>query len=358
MSDPCQLFNSIDVGEFDSLEDKLRFNALKECIPLNVTMELTQNCNFSCSHCYNFDRTSQNKNKDDKEALSPTEWKKVIKEARDAGGFFFCFTGGEVLTVNYLEDIILYAKELGASVRVKTNGALLSKQKAIRLKKAGVNDIEFSLYGANEDTHDSFTNSKGQFRKVLKGLEYAKAYGLSPICNIILHSQNADQYKKMKSLLDEMDIFSQVSLDLSIRHDGSRGSLDFRLKHNQLEKLFRENPKLLPHQNSSGNIQCSCARSNCGIGFDGAVYPCIGAPLFAGSLKEKSFKEIWKNSPVFQRIRGLHLKDYKTCQTCEERSFCQRSSGLIYLNTGTYTGAEDHTCKTAGLIRSLNEELR
>ena len=61
MSDPCSLFDGLNIDPNDPLEERLRFNALKNCIPLHVSLELTQDCNFHCGHCYNFDRTTQTK---------------------------------------------------------------------------------------------------------------------------------------------------------------------------------------------------------------------------------------------------------------------------------------------------------
>ncbi len=356
MSDPCTLFEGLTIDPKDPIEEKLRFKALRDCVPLNVTMELTQDCNFHCSHCYNFDRTGHSKAPDRDKSLSLDQWKRVVDEVREMGAFYICFTGGEVLLYPHLLELIEYTKGLGASIRLKTNGSRLTSSLAKKLKETGVDDIEFSLYGGTEKTHDEFTGTSGHFGAVLESLAHAKEYRLNPVCNLILHRSSAKEYSLMKSLAHERDVAVQVSLDLSVRHDGTRGSLDYRLTHDQLRELFKQDSSLLPHENTTGNIQCACARSNCGIGFDGTVYPCIGAPLHSGSVVEQSFKEVWKNSPVFQRIRSLRLKDYKDCEGCADRNFCQRSSGLIHLNTGKYTGSEKYTCDSAALIRELNQD--
>lgn len=358
MSDPCKLFEGLSTSESDSLEDRLRVNALKNCIPLNVTMELTQECNFHCGHCYNFDRTSLSKSPNQERSLGVDRWKEIIDEVRSVGCFYICFTGGETLTVSFLDELIAYAKNRGASIRIKTNGSLLSELRAKKLKELGVDDIEFSLYGGTPGTHDRFTATKGHFEKVLAALDYAKKYHLNPVCNIILHKDSIKEYSKMISLLKKRDLAHQTAFDLSTRYDGTDGSLDYRITVKDIEELFRsrEGESLLPKRNLTGNIQCSCARSNCGIGFDGSVYPCIGAPILAGSLRDQSFKEIWKNSPIFSRIRELKLEDYKDCQDCEDREYCQRSSGLIYSNTGNYTGSEEQTCEMAALVKNMNLE--
>ncbi len=358
MSDPCKLFDGLTIGPTDPIEDRLRVNALKNCVPLNVTMELTQECNFRCGHCYNFDRTSHTRNPHHDRSLSLEKWKTIIDEVRSMGCFYICFTGGETLTVPFLDELIAYAKSKGASIRIKTNGSLLTESRAKRLKELGVDDMEFSLYGGVAETHDRFTGTYGHFEKVLAALEFAKKYHLNPVCNIILHKESIKEYAKMISLTKKRDIAHQSAFDLSTRYDGTKGSLDYRITIKDTEELLRspEGESLLPKRNSTGNIQCSCARANCGIGFDGSVYPCIGAPVLAGSLRDQSFKDIWKKSPIFLRIRSLKLEDYKDCNDCGDREYCQRSSGLIYSNTGNYTGAEEQTCEMAALVRRMNEE--
>jgi radical SAM protein with 4Fe4S-binding SPASM domain len=357
MSDPCQLFENLNFADTDPIAEKIRINALKNCTPLNVTIELTQNCNFKCEHCYNFDRSNQDISRDiTSKTLTLEQWKNIVFQIREMGCFYLCLTGGEVLLYPHLNSLIEFSKNKGLSIRLKTNGSLLTKEKAFELKRLGIDDIEFSLYGATSITHDEFTNSRGQFLKVIEGMKWAKEYKLNPMCNIILHKGSVSEFSKMIALVKKLEVPFQVSMDISAQHDGSSKALQYRPSVSDLRGIFTSEVGefLLPFENVTGNIQCACARSNCGIGYDGSVYPCIGAPLLSGTLKDQSFREIWLNSPVLNRIRKLKLKDYKDCFDCSDRNFCQRSSGLIYVNTGNYTGAEQQTCETAKLIKELN----
>jgi len=92
------------------------------------------------------------------------------------------------------------------------------------------------------------------------------------------------------------------------------------------------------------------------IASNGDVYPCIGAPIPSGNLRERPFAEIWRDSPQLQRIRDLALDDFEACKPCPDRPYCRRSSGVVYVNTGNYTGADEWTCMEASILHQLTDE--
>tara|TARA_R110002072_G_scaffold1989_3_gene16482 strand:- start:43144 stop:44223 length:1080 start_codon:yes stop_codon:yes gene_type:complete len=353
--DPCNLFDGLNIHEDDPIDIRLQQEALKNSIPLNVSFELTQSCNFSCQHCYNFDRTVSTKPQQQESILTKEEILQTLKDLKGMGAFFLCFTGGEVLLAPNLELYISEAKKLGFSIRLKSNASLLTLEKAKKLKSLGVDDIEFSLYGATTDTYQEFTGSHYKIEEVVEGIRNATKAKIALEVNIILHRKNYKEYDQMIKICEQLNVHYQVSIDMTVRHDGSKGSIDHRLTIEELEDFFttEQGRKAIPDANTSGNLQCACARSNCGIGINGEVYPCIGAPIPAGNLKNNSFQEIWNKSPVLNNIRGLNSEDFKDCHKCEVKEYCARSSGLIYLNTGKYTGKEEYSCERAYLTKKL-----
>ncbi|MDP7038507.1 MAG: SPASM domain-containing protein, partial [Myxococcota bacterium] len=102
-------------------------------------------------------------------------------------------------------------------------------------------------------------------------------------------------------------------------------------------------------------MQCSCAKGKCAISSTGEVYPCIGAPIPSGNIREQSFADIWQRSPVLNRIRNLKHEDFSSCQGCDLRPYCQRSSGAVYANTGDYTAAEPWVCQEAAVLKEVHE---
>ncbi|HRK07379.1 MAG TPA: radical SAM protein [Pseudobdellovibrionaceae bacterium] len=314
--------------------------------PLSVTIELTQGCNLACAHCYNFDRTSSSNGVSaydkDRPTLSPERVDQLLSEIRRAGGLFVSFTGGEVTLAPHLERHIRRARELSLNVRLKTNGTRFSNDQARKLFAAGARDLDVSLYGAKPETHDRFTARPGSHQRTLNGIVAARDAGFQVSVSIILHRGNYTELPEMIQWCREQNVRFETSTEITERYDGSEGADHLRLREEDLRQLVRgpAGSRFLGNVNTTGDVQCACARTNAGISHTGIVLPCIGAPWPAGDVTQQSFDEIWSSSVVFQQIRALKFEDFKSCVTCEVRSHCPRSSGTVLANTGEFTGCD------------------
>ncbi|OUR96690.1 hypothetical protein A9Q84_10125 [Halobacteriovorax marinus] len=314
--------------------------AFEDYIPLNTTIEITQNCNFRCDHCYNFDRSKEMPKEIKENALSDAEILQTIKQLSDLGCLYLNLSGGEALTHPALLKFVEFAKSEHLHVRLKTNGSLLTTNMVEKLYHAGLDGLDLSLYGDNEKTYQEFTGSK-LFKKSIEGLERAKEIGLDTHMSIILHRENIDQLDSMIQLAENLEIPYQASYEVTKRYDDSTGSRENELTIEQFETLLKgPHSHLFNTDNSDRALQCSCARSICGISSTGIVYPCIGAPINSGDLRKQSLKDIWENSSEFKKIRKLEEKDFMSCMECDVIEYCSRSSGSIYINTGDYTGCD------------------
>ena len=336
---------------------QLRRLARRLCIPINVTFELTLHCNLRCRHCYNFDRAAP---EPEHRALSETEIHDAIDQVRAAGCLNLAFTGGEALAHPALDAFIAHAQRCRLAVAVKTNGALLSPGRARRLAEAGCGSAEVSVYGGTAETHDRFTRVAGSFVRTVRGIEAARAEGLAVKLSFPLVQSNAAEVEEMMALAERLEVRVTFDPQITARVDGTTDPMDLRLDRPALERVYRgplRDMRPSPCFDERRSVQCNCARSVCGIGSSGDVYPCIGAPMPAGNLREQSFAKIWKDAPVLNRIRNLSLDDFAVCKPCPDRPYCRRSSGVVYANTRAYTGAEPWTCMEASVIHALHDEL-
>jgi radical SAM protein with 4Fe4S-binding SPASM domain len=325
-------------------------------------MELTLRCNLRCRHCYNFDRElPAHPTRDRESELGSEEILRLISEVRERGCLYLAFTGGEATLQPDLEIFAEKARSLGMFVRLKSNGTLLTQERLDRLQRTGVNGVDVSLYGAVATTHDTFVRSLGAFDKTWKHAIIARDAGMEVAISFVLTSSNWHEAEDMFAMAQRAGIPANVDTQILARYDGSRSSCDEALTIDQLQALYQGPLRdHVHHRNDGTSVQCSCARSVCGIAANGDVYPCIGAPLVAGNVRTQTFAEIWEQAPLFRWIRGLSLDDFTACRACEFRTSCRRSSGAMFTNTGSYTGpAEfggDWVCGEAELLHHLGLE--
>tara|TARA_R110000868_G_scaffold132381_8_gene343327 strand:+ start:2585 stop:3634 length:1050 start_codon:yes stop_codon:yes gene_type:complete len=341
-----------DQKQTSSLVANLIAKAHSNHQPLFPTLEITQTCNLACKHCYNFDRTKQALPVNQKEHMSSDQIDSAIEQLRSLGALWINLSGGEPLTH---PDILRFVKKAASChliPRLKTNGLLFDEDMAKKLKTAGLKGLDISIYGASEKTYEDFTKRSGK-EKAFNALKIAKDMGFDVSASIIIHKLNISELSQMIKECQDLGVKFQLSDEITERYDKSPGARDYEIDGNDMRALLSgEHGQLFKYKNHEQGLQCSCAKTVIGIGFDGSVYPCIGAPILAGNVKEQSLADIWKNSPVFSKIRNLKKEDFKSCSTCDFVDYCNRSSGGIYANTGDYCGCDTKTLEFSR-IRSI-----
>ena len=93
-----------------------------------VSWMTTNQCNLKCSHCY-----QDAGNQKDAE-LTTAEGKKLIDEIARAGFKIMIFSGGEPLMRPDIYELVAYAASKGLRPVFGTNGTLITKEVAQKLK--------------------------------------------------------------------------------------------------------------------------------------------------------------------------------------------------------------------------------
>ncbi|RLE26515.1 MAG: radical SAM/SPASM domain-containing protein, partial [Acidobacteria bacterium] len=79
----------------------------------------------------------------------------------------------------------------------------------------------------------------------------------------------------------------------------------------------------------------------------GDVLACNIMPVVAGNVLEKSFREIWENSPWFKKLRGITRADLETCSECEKYAYCGRCPAQALVEDGDLMGPSKDACAQA-----------
>jgi radical SAM protein with 4Fe4S-binding SPASM domain len=124
--------------------------------------------------------------------------------------------------------------------------------------------------------------------------------------------------------------------------DGT-GEVTMALAHMQTVKVTK---KAVPLGEFIGG--CGAGRLYCAISPQGDVRPCVFLPVNVGNLKERTFRDIWLNAPLFNAFRNRdNLKgscskcDYKfICGGCRARSSAYHDGDTLCGDPGCLNGVK------------------
>ncbi len=161
-------------------------------------LELTRACNLKCSHCLN----ASGKAMDNQ--LTYEEVEKLVVELADCGLQELRLTGGEPLLFPGIVDIIKIATDNGLYVSLGTNGTLVTRELAEKLKNAGLKKAVVSIDG-NVETHDSI-RGEGNYEKAFNGLIYLRDAGIRVRINSVIMKTNMDDIVSFAKKVNELEI--------------------------------------------------------------------------------------------------------------------------------------------------------
>ncbi len=334
-----------------------------------VAWELTRSCNLACVHCRAAARDCPYEGE-----LSLSECMRVMDEIAEVGKPIIILTGGEPLLRSDVFDLAQYGDNLGFRMTMATNGTLLTPQNVEKMTASGIQRISISLDGADARSHDAFRKVPGAFEGALRGIALAREARLDFQINTTITRANIEEFPKIHDLAVSLGavahhIFMLVPMgrgkDLA---EGAisaeeyektlhwfydrKGKAPLQLKATCAPHYYRIMRQRAKSERMEINFQTfglDALTRGClgGIGFAflshlGQVQPCGYLELDCGNVREKSFREIWLNSPVFHDLRDLKRYQGK-CGKCEFIRVCGGCRARAYELAGNYM-AEEPLC--------------
>ena len=333
-----------------SVMEEMGARALSLGIPLGVQLDLTYRCNERCIHCY--------LDHDDHGEMTTAEILGLLDQLAAAGTFFLNISGGEIFMRPDLFEIVEYARKLQFSVKLKTNAVMIRAAKAKRIAALNVESVQVSLYSHDAATHDQITKLPGSFKRTMEGVRFLRDAGVKVIFANVLMKQNADHYKQVQALADDMGIRYEVDATITPMMDGDRSILDLNmdagrlagvmhdtsLLGDQAERLLSPPSGPTPMEEAYETLHCSAGHTACYVSPYGDVYPCVQFPYKVGSVREQRFIDIWRDSPQLNEVRAIRVSDLNGCSSCVHGSSCSRCPGLAYLE-GDMRGPSIQDCE-------------
>ena len=160
-----------------------------------VIWNLVRRCNLLCKHCY-----SISGDVDFSGELSTVEVFRVLDDLKAARVPAVILSGGEPLLRPDIYEIAARAKDLGFSVSLSSNGALIDDAHADRIAAARFDYVGVSLDGIGE-THDRFRGRKGSFDASIAGIRRLAARGIKVGLRFTMTTDNQESFPALLDLM-------------------------------------------------------------------------------------------------------------------------------------------------------------
>ena len=284
--------------------------------PLRIFLTLTYDCNLQCKTCYN----------DSLAHMSPRASTdtviRIINKIKISGVLEVILTGGEPFSRPDIFQIIDYILLNGISLRVNTNGLLLTDDYITELKKRKVVIITLGLDGVSEKTHDTI-RGKGNFKKVVAIMKKLSAADINLYVNFTVTHRNFFELFKLKKFLKGFHV-SRIIINVFISSGkGYAYRTTFALR--KVEYALILFSRLFNFAVSKPDMiivtSCYAGYIEANIDTSGSFFFCelLKKPL--GNVLEKDIKAIWNSRKL------LKLMDADTfgtpCGKCFFRKSCR-----------------------------------
>jgi radical SAM protein with 4Fe4S-binding SPASM domain len=330
--------------------------------PLDACISITKRCNLKCKHC------CTDVSLDDNE-LSYEEITRIIDELKDAKIFRLHIFGGEPLVRKDFFDILRYGKKKKFALAINTNCTLVNDSTVQELKKLWPIGIATSLDGSTAKIHDML-RGKGAFDKAVRGIKKLTGAGFPLVAEAVVTKYNLDDLVRIAAFAKSIGIRRMRYIPVfyggqakCFQSDISPNPEDYKKGAEIARELLSKFPdfaegafvdgltqiegykklKRKKYQRAAKLSLCGAGRLTVGIRSDGMVIPCSAIwDIPCGSLREKSFLEIWNNSDVLDRFRNIDrvsMDSIAECKTCELKYFCQGNcKAAQYHYSGSISG--------------------
>jgi len=343
-----------------------------------VAWETTRTCNLACVHC-----RAAAMDKPYEGELTTAECLRVMDEIAEVGKPIIILTGGEPLLRKDILELARYGKSKGFRMTMAPNGTLLTPEVARKMVDSGIERISISIDGSSAETHDAFRQVKGAFEGALRGISAAKSVGLDFQVNTTITMTNMEDFPKIHELVVSLGavahhIFMLVPMGRGKDLDETgispekyektlhwfyeqKDKVPLQLKATcapHYYRILRQRAKADGKEINFETFGLDAMTRGClgGTGFAfishvGQVQPCGYLELDCGNVREKSFRQIWEESPIFQNLRDPKKYEGK-CGKCEYIRVCGGCRARAYEATGGNYLSEEPLCLYEPRVRS------
>ncbi len=319
-----------------------------------VHLDITNNCNLRCRHCFWGENLKKEEN------IPYEKWEKAIDDMHNSGVARIVLSGGEALTYKELYEIVKHIYDCNIMLAsIFTNGTIYNEQFKKILDFIVEKNMRMVFYvsldGFTAQQHD-FIRGKGNFDKTIYFLKELKKYKdannaeFKIIVNSLIHKQNYKDLISWYYFIDDLGLYGwrfttgRVSGFLKCNVDKIKVSvhdceeeflklINFlidkykkgeNIMYVNIENLFSTKAlkdKVMYIFDENLNI-CDYKYNACSVDPHGNVQFCTGwQNIKYGNVFKENIENIWL-SPELQKLKNMKIKEIKDCQDCRYLKYC------------------------------------
>lgn len=291
-------------------------------LPISISFEPTTSCNLRCPECPSGKREFTRETG----MLEEDFFKKTIDELAGKLTYLtFYFQGEPYLNPKFL-DMVKYASCKGIYTATSTNAHFLNDKKAKETVESGLDRLIISIDGTTQETYESYRVG-GSLDKVIEGgrniVKWKKQLNSSTphiIFQFLVVKPNQHQLKEVEDLCAEIGA-NELRFKTAQVYDYENGN-ELIPTIEKYSRYKRKKDGTYTLKNKMVN-HCWKLWNSSVITWDGKVVPCCfdkDAQHQFGSLKQDSFKNVWRNKNYFN-FREAVMKSRSSvdiCKNCSE----------------------------------------
>lgn len=268
-------------------------------------IEITQNCNLLCRHCYK--GSSKRVQKAD---MKLNCFKLAVDCLLEIGVKRIQLVGGEPFLHDEMEQMVEYTSGKFQSIEIFTNATLLTSERLDLIKHYEIS-LASSVYAEDPTIHDYVTISKGSFKSTYRNIKSALSRGIE-IRIASIEMEGAPRFK-----FADLDVSHRTDLPrLTGRADLSLYNRDMLKKKLITKETFKKpiDPKSYFRNRRFHN----CFGEKLYVDVDLNVFPCaMERRVSYGNLNGKSIREMLDSDLIL-----MNKDKINGCKDCEYRYAC------------------------------------
>lgn len=336
--------------------DLLAERAFRAKAPVTATFQVTDRCNYACTHCY--------QEHVDKNELSFDEVARILGELAEAGVLFLTLMGGEFFMRRDADEILRRAHELGFAIKLLTTGHHVTDKRADFLATMRPLQVDMSLYAATPHLHEGVTRQEGSWARTVAAAKRLIARQIPVVLKAPVMETNAGDLDELAKLATAMGAQYAFDAKITAMETGEQAPVNLRMRESTLRTFYGETMQDYLAKTYAGHdaaarealrplehSPCRAGQQSVSINPQGQVWPCNALPLPVGDLRQQAFAEIWFGSKALDEVRHLTWASIAECNRCELRAYCQRCHGMALVEQGAIAGPSLEACRHAVAVR-------